>query len=154
MVTAGHNVYDWKFNAGRATEIKAYAGYHGKASTTDPRYKVEFRVAKRCVTTDRWLSSRGAKAYDIAFVQLDKPFTNITPIKYIETPPIGSLSLGIVGYPADIRDSQGEKGAHMYEMHLETNYNLATQADTMLAYCIDTEGGEWKVAQVTPRTGI
>lgn len=141
MVTAGHNVFDWRYQAGRAIEIKAYAGYSGKASIADPSAQVEFRMAKRCVTTDRWLTTRGSKAYDFAMVQLDQPFTNVTPIKYIETPPMGSLNLGVVGYPADRLDENNEKGARMYEMFLETKYNLEKQIDTMLEYVIDTEGG-------------
>ncbi|KAI4209751.1 MAG: hypothetical protein LQ351_007347 [Letrouitia transgressa] len=74
-------------------------------------------------------------------MQVDKPFTGISPIKYIETPAKGSMELGVVGYPGDLSDPRtGEKGAYMYEMFLPTDFDLATQADTMLEYQIDTFG--------------
>lgn len=141
IATAGHNVYDWSHNAGRAVEIKCYAGWEGTANI-DPS-KVEFRNAARVVTTERWLQTRGSKPYDFALIRVDKPFTNVTPFQYIETPPFqANARLGIVGYPAETRDQNGERGAKMYEMFLDTEYNLEKQADTMIEYSIDTEGGK------------
>ena len=102
---------------GRATEIKAYIGYSGQASIKNPN--VQFRTAKRIVTTEGWLKARGAKNFDVGFVQVNKPFTGITPIKYEETPVQGDLTLGVVGYPGDLKDEHtNEKGAFMYEMFL------------------------------------
>ena len=142
MATAGHNVFDWKYSAGRAVEIKCYAGWSGIASAKDA--SVEFRMAKRCITTERWLSNRGYQAHDFALIQLDQPFTNVQPFKYIETPPFAAnVNLGVVGYPAEVRDNEtGERGAKMYEMFIDTSYNLEKQKDTMIEYTIDTEGGE------------
>ena len=49
----------------------------------------------------------------------------------------------MVGYPGDLSDrSTGEKGAFMYEMFLRTEFELATQKDTMLEYYMDTFGGK------------
>ena len=126
---------------GRATEVKAYIGYDGQHSEKDP--SVQFRQVKRIVTTEGWVKTKGQKAFDVSFMQVDTPFTGITPIRYEETPPQGSLILGVVGYPGDLSDKRTkEKGAHMYEMFLPTQYDLASQTDTMLEYQIDTFGGE------------
>ena len=116
LVTAGHCTYDWGHKLGRATEVKAYIGYNGKASVASPN--VQFRTAKRIVTTEGWLKARGAKNFDVGFMQLNKPFTGIVPIKYEETPSEGNETLGVVGYPGDLADQAGEKGACMYEMFL------------------------------------
>ncbi|KAM3424642.1 Serine protease [Cercospora zeina] len=140
IATAGHNVYDWSHNAGQAIEIKCYAGWTGASRVNE---SVEFRRAARVVTTERWLQTRGSKAHDFALIQVEKPFTNVTPFSYIETPPFqANVRLGVVGYPAEARDERGERGARMYEMFLDTSYNLEKQADTMLEYSIDTEGGQ------------
>ncbi|KAL6718682.1 hypothetical protein ACLMJK_002916 [Lecanora helva] len=140
FVTAGHCSYDWSHKMGRATEVKAYIGYDGRHSEKDP--SVQFRQVKRIVTTEGWVKTKGQKSFDVSFMQVDKPFTGITPIRYEETPSQGTLVLGVVGYPGDLSDKQtGEKGAHMYEMFLPTQFDLSTQADTMLEYQIDTFGG-------------
>ena len=141
FVTAGHCSYDWGHKLGRATEVKAYIGYDGHQSEKEP--DVQFRSVKKIVTTEGWVKSKGHKAFDVSFMQVDAPFTEITPVRFEETPSSGSLTLGVVGYPADLPDKKtGEKGAHMYEMFLSTEFDLSTQADTMLEYQIDTFGGK------------
>ena len=143
-VTAGHNLYDWKYKAGAAVKIKAYAGYHGRASVDDPNYKVEFREGSRCIAPDRWLTTRGAKPFDVGFIKFDKPFTEVTPFQYVDTPKAATERIGVVGYPADrVFAETGERGASMYRMYLETKWDLEQQADTMLEYLIDTEGGQF-----------
>ncbi|KAI1213792.1 uncharacterized protein F4807DRAFT_200103 [Annulohypoxylon truncatum] len=140
MITAGHNVFTWRANGGRAREIIAYAGYNGASSINDP--SVEVRKAKRVVTTSQWLSNRGSMAHDFAMVMFDQPFTNATPFPYIETPAKDKLELGVVGYPADkIDERNGERGGRMYELFETTEYNLMEQKDTMLQHFIDSEGG-------------
>ncbi|KAI1461738.1 hypothetical protein F4805DRAFT_243138 [Annulohypoxylon moriforme] len=140
MITAGHNVFTWRANGGRAREIIAYAGYNGASSINDP--SVEVRKAKRVVTTSQWLSNRGSMAHDFAMVMFDQPFTNVTPFPYIETPAKDKLELGVVGYPADkIDERNGERGGRMYELFETTEYNLMEQKDTMLQHFIDSEGG-------------
>lgn len=102
---------------GRATEVKAYIGYRGNQSTNNA--DVQFRRVKRIVTTEGWVKTKGMKSFDVSFMQLDKPFTGITPIPYAETPAKDSLTIGVVGYPADLFDRQtGEHGAYMHEMFL------------------------------------
>ncbi|KAI0382084.1 hypothetical protein F5Y04DRAFT_254025 [Hypomontagnella monticulosa] len=140
MITAGHNVFTWRANGGRAREIIAYAGYDGASSINDP--SVEVRKAKRVVTTSQWLSNRGSMAHDFAMVMFDKPFTNVEPFQYIETPAKDKLELGVVGYPADKIDATtGERGGKMYELFENTEYNIMEQKDTMLQHYIDSEGG-------------
>jgi V8-like Glu-specific endopeptidase len=143
LVTAGHCTFDWGHNLGPVVEIKAYIGYDGKTSVTDPKAKVQFRSGKRVATTLEWITSKGQRKFDVGFVQLDSPFTDIVPWKFDETPFSGSLSIGVVGYPGDLRDERTkEMGAHMYEMFLHTNYNLAESHLQMLQYEIDTAGGK------------
>ncbi|KAH0541692.1 hypothetical protein FGG08_003855 [Glutinoglossum americanum] len=140
MVTAGHCVYDWSHTMGRLTRLKAYIGYHGKASIGDP--SVEFRMGKRVVAPAEWLAVRGNKTYDVAFIQLQKPFTGIKPIKFVDTPGSGESVLGVVGYPGDLRDDvTGELGAEMYQMFLKTTFDLEESKERMLEYQIDTNGG-------------
>lgn len=141
FVTAGHCSYDWSKKLGRAIEVKSYIGYEGKASigTKD----VEFRKVKRITTTEGWVRAKGQKAFDVSFMQVDQPFTGVKSYKFEDTKPYGNLNLGVVGYPGDLNDpTTKENGAYMYEMFLPTEYDLATQADTMLEYQIDTFGGE------------
>ena len=118
FVTAGHVSYDWGHDLGRATEVKAYIGYQGDASIKNPN--TQFRYVKRIVTTEGWLKGRGAKNFDVSFMQVQTPFTGIKPIVYTETPQSGAYTLGVVGYPGDLKDSKtGEKGAYMYETFLD-----------------------------------
>ena len=138
FVTAGHCSYDWAYSMGRATEVKAYIGYSGRKSEKNP--DVQFRHVKRIVTSKGWVETKGQKPFDVSFMQVDKPFDGVTPIKYEQTPAKGNLTLGVVGYPGD-KFVDSENGAEMYEMFLPTTYDLATQADIMLDYRIDTFGG-------------
>ncbi|ERF68250.1 hypothetical protein EPUS_02706 [Endocarpon pusillum Z07020] len=140
FVTAGHCSYDWGHKWGRAEEVKAYIGYSGRDS--EKSRNVQFRQVKRIVTTEGWVKTKGSKAFDVSFMQVDTPFTGIRPIRYEETPARGNFELGVVGYPGDLSDKYtGEKGAHMYEMFLRTEFDLAGSPDTMLEYNIDTFGG-------------
>ncbi|KAL8685127.1 MAG: hypothetical protein Q9218_007964, partial [Villophora microphyllina] len=134
FVTAGHCSYDWGHKLGRATEVKAYIGYKGNQSIKEGH--VQFQHVKRIVTTQGWLRGRGAKNFDVSFMQVQKPFTGISPIVYTETPESGEYVLGVVGYPGDLKDETTKRGRSLH-----TKYDLATQADTMLEYQIDTFGG-------------
>ena len=141
FVTAGHCSYDWSHKLGRATEVKAYIGYSGHQS--EKNSNVQFRHVKKIVTTEGWVKSKGQKNFDVSFMQVEAPFTGITPLRFEETPSQGSMVLGVVGYPGDLIDERtGEKGAHMYEHFIHTDFDLSAQADTMLEYQIDTFGGK------------
>ena len=141
FVTAGHCSCDWSYSYGRAVEVQAYIGYHGKQSKDDSN--VQFRAVERIVTTEGWIKGQGLKPNDVSFMQVATPFTDITPIKFETTPLQGNVKLGVVGYPGDLVDDKTkEKGAYMYEMFLDTQFDLSTQADHMLQYKIDTFGGK------------
>lgn len=114
LVTAGHCSWDWGHNLGRLTHIKAYIGYSGKESITDSKnYAVQFRTGKRVAAPEGWLADGKDERRDVAFIQVDKPFTGIKPFKYQPTPLSGSkVVLGVVGYPGDLMNPKTkEKGA-------------------------------------------
>ncbi len=112
IVTAGHCAYDWSHNLGRLTHVKAYVGYYGKESIKDSR-AVQLRFGKRVAVPQGWLASRNNEARDVAFIQVDRPYTGIKPIKYQQTPLTGAkVALGVIGYPGDLMNAKSkEKGA-------------------------------------------
>ena len=142
LVTAGHCAYDWRASFGRAVNINAYIGYHGKASINNDS-NVQSRRAKRIVTTAGWLSSKKNRANDVSFIQLNEPFTDVEPIKFSDTPYQGNEDLGVVGYPGDKSDGS-ERGAHMYEEFATVKYDLERAGPNphMLQYKISTYAGE------------
>ena len=142
LVTAGHCAYDWRDSFGRAVNINAYIGYQGKSSIADDP-SVQSRQAKRIVTTAGWLDSKKKRVNDVSFIQLDKPFTDVKPIEFNDTPLQGNEELGVVGYPGDKSDGN-EKGAHMYEEFATVKYDLegAGPHPHMLAYKISTYAGK------------
>ncbi|KAI3316812.1 trypsin-like serine protease [Xylariaceae sp. AK1471] len=151
LVTAGHNVYSWagsEEGLGRAVHINCYIGYHGRDSINSPI--VQRRLAKTVVTTAEWLTSKDNRHRDVAFIQLDRPFEgNLRVFSYKPTPKAGDEMIGVVGYPADksITDKEGreEKGALMYEMFNDIQYNLEDKKNNslqMLKYRISTFGGQ------------
>ena len=145
VVTAGQSAYDWSYKMGHLTQVKAYIGYNGKASIRDPN--VQFRQGSLVATTAEWLRSKGVRAYDIAFIKLQQPFSRVNPIKFEDTPKSGLASLGIVGYAGDIADKYtGEKGAHMYEVFSDINWNLEDSEYAMLEYTLDPYGGKLSIA--------
>lgn len=143
IVTAGHSAFDWSYKMGRLAQVKAYVGYNGRASAGDPT-SVQFQPGGQVATTAEWLRSKGIRAYNLAFIKVQKPFTGIVPINFQDTPRSGISSLGVVGYAGDIvDDSTGENGARMYESFSNTGWNLEDSEYTMLEYDIDSYGGKW-----------
>ncbi|PYI31880.1 hypothetical protein BP00DRAFT_342888 [Aspergillus indologenus CBS 114.80] len=124
LVTAGHCAFDWKEGFGRANEVKAYIGYNGKGSIDDPSANVQFRHGVRIVTTEGWLQSSSNRHNDFS-----------------DTPVAGSDSIGVVGYPGDMR-YKGEPGAQMYEEFKAVQWNRQAAANNMLEYRIDTYKGQ------------
>jgi hypothetical protein len=125
-----------------STNVKAYAGYNGAKSISDT--SVEFRRAKRVVTTSQWLDSASSRPRNFALVQFDQPFTDVTPFQYIEILASGDLHLDIVGYSAGLKDPEtGERGGKMYELFEQAKYDITADLDRMLAHCIDSEGGKY-----------
>ncbi|RAH43094.1 trypsin-like serine peptidase [Aspergillus brunneoviolaceus CBS 621.78] len=124
LVTAGHCAFDWKEGFGRANEVKAYIGYNGKGSIDSPSANVQFRHGVRIVTTEGWLHSSSNRHNDFS-----------------DTPVAGSDSIGVVGYPGDMR-YKGEPGAQMYEEFKAVQWNRQAAANHMLEYRIDTYKGQ------------
>lgn len=139
LVTAGHCAYDHSYNFGKASEVKAWIGYNGKDSIGTAN--VQFRSGKRIATTKEWVASDVNRAYDVSFVQLDKPFDGVKPIRWQPTPTTSKLTIGVVGYPADMKYNN-EKGAQMYEMYKDTTYDLRSSTLNMLEYTISSYAGK------------
>ncbi|GLB11773.1 hypothetical protein AtubIFM57258_008643 [Aspergillus tubingensis] len=144
LVTAGHCAFDWSQNNGkgfgRAIEVKAYIGYNGKRSINDPN--VQFRHGVQIVTTEGWLQSGVNRHHDVAFIRLDRPFTNVTTLfKPTETPLVSKDIIGVVGYPGDMQ-VDGEFGAQMYEEFKTVEWDRRKAANQMLEYRIDTYKGQ------------
>lgn len=143
IVTAGHYAFDWSYKKGRLTQVKAYIGYNGKASVDDPQIATQFRQGSQVATPSEWLRSKGMKAYDVAFIKVRQPFTGIVPFEFEDTPRSALSSIGLVGYAGDLTDRfSGEKGAHVYEVFQNTEWNLEKSEYTMLEYVLDPYGGE------------
>jgi len=142
VITAGHCAYDYSRNFGRLIKVKAYVGYNGKDSISSD--SVEFRYGTAVATTDGWINTDGGyEPQDVSFIKLSSSFTTVNK-KYIwKQTPISqdAADLGVVGYPGDIMDDKGERGAKMYKMFKKTDYNLNTSNLNMLQYQIDTYGG-------------
>lgn len=114
LVTAGHCAYDWSHQLGRLTHVKAYIGYNGKESITDSGSSaVQLRLGKRVAAPEGWLADGQNEPRDVSFIQVDRPFTGIKPMKYQPTPKSGTkVVLGVVGYPGDLMNPRSkEKGA-------------------------------------------
>ncbi|KAK4233545.1 hypothetical protein C8A03DRAFT_38736 [Achaetomium macrosporum] len=138
LVTAGHCVYDHVNQLGPATHIKAYVGYHGKKSVQES--SVQTRYGKVVITASAWINAK-VRINDFALVQLETAFDRISPIKYSSTPAKGSMLLGVVGYPADRLDQNGERGAHMYADFEQVSFDRNVN-DGLLAYAISTYAGQ------------
>ncbi|KAJ5292686.1 uncharacterized protein N7443_008639 [Penicillium atrosanguineum] len=122
LVTAGHCVYDHKNQERGAT-------------------------AEKIVTTGEWVDSSNNRHKDVAFIQLDRPFTgNLRLFGYKSTPIKGYEMIGVVGYPGDRtlsdRDGIEEQGAQMYELFGAIMYNRNENVLQMLQYKLSTFGGQ------------
>lgn len=152
IVTAGHCAFDWSFKMGRLTQVKVYVGYNGRRSAENPTSSVQFRQGDQVATTVEWLRSKGTRAYDLAFITVQQPFTGIVPIHFQDTPRSGTSYLGVVGYAGDIADQDtGEKGARMYESFSNTTWNIEDSEYTMLEYGLDSNGGKLSKSRDCPK---
>ncbi|KAJ3536549.1 hypothetical protein NM208_g6666 [Fusarium decemcellulare] len=147
LVTAGHVVYDWGHRYGAATQIKCFIGYNGRASVKTPQ--VQARHGVNVITTAEWIEAANNRTRDVAFIQVNLPFTgNLRTFNYINTPLSGhGTLLGIVGYPGDkcLPDTDGgsdEYGAQMYEEYAKNSYNIEESPRNMVEYRVSTYGGQ------------
>ncbi|KAL6235095.1 hypothetical protein BDW75DRAFT_251112 [Aspergillus navahoensis] len=138
VATAGHSVYNWEHELGELTEAKVYLGYTGKQNIDNP--EVEFRFGKRVATTPGWMEKGGRREANLAFIKLNKPFREVTPYDYRDTPESDMMNIGVVGYAGDLRKN-GEPGAILYECFQDTEWSLDKSRWQMLEYQIDPYGG-------------
>jgi V8-like Glu-specific endopeptidase len=142
VVTAGHCAFDHSHGYGRLVKVKAYVGYTGKESIVS-KY-VEFRLGRAVATCPGWVDTDGGdERFDVSYIKLASPFKDVEHC-FVPTPtPISktAANLGVVGYPGDIANATGERGAMMYKMFAKTDYNLQVSDMHMLQYKIDTYGG-------------
>ncbi|KAL4982631.1 hypothetical protein BDW68DRAFT_182373 [Aspergillus falconensis] len=138
VATAGHSVYDWEYELGELTEAKVYLGYTGKQNIDNP--EVEFRFGKRVATTPEWMEKGGRREADLAFIKLNKPFMEVAPYDYQDTPESDMMNIGVVGYAGDLKKN-GEPGATLYECFQDTKWSLDRSRWQMLEYQIDPHGG-------------
>jgi hypothetical protein len=113
-----------------------YIGYTGKHNVDNA--EVEFRYGKRVATTTEWMEKGGRREADLAFIKLNKPFNEVTPIQYRDTPESDKGVIGVVGYSADLED-HGEVGGQLYEGFVEAKWDLSRSQ--VLAYQVDAWGG-------------
>ncbi|KAL4907665.1 hypothetical protein BDW74DRAFT_189118 [Aspergillus multicolor] len=138
VVTAGHSVYDWEYNLGELIEAKVYLGYTGKQNIDNAG--VEFRFGKRVATTPEWMEKGGRREANLAFIKLNKPFRDVTPFDYRDTPESDKMNIGIVGYAGDLRKN-GEPGAQLYECFQDEKWDLSRSRWQVLEYQMDAYGG-------------
>ncbi|KAF7627799.1 hypothetical protein AFLA_003170 [Aspergillus flavus NRRL3357] len=138
LVTAGHNVYDWEYNLGRAREIKASLGYWGEDSVDNT---VQFRYGTMVATSSGWLATKDNRINDVAFIKLDRAFdgtdTEMNLFHFKATPVSGERRMGIVGYPGDL-----DRGNRPYEEFKNVKYDLSQASRNMLVYEISTTKGQ------------
>ncbi|KAF9741765.1 glutamyl endopeptidase [Paraphaeosphaeria minitans] len=137
VVTAGHCAFNSDPNGGPLAEAKVYIGYRGRKALTAPG--VEMRTVTSVVTTSEFVG--GQRQRDMAIMELNEPFNDVIPLSYQSTPASGIAKLGVVGFPGDILGDDKEPGGRMYEMFLDTPWDLGTAGYNMLEYKIDTFGG-------------
>ncbi|KAJ8521882.1 hypothetical protein ONZ45_g1419 [Pleurotus djamor] len=144
LVTAGHNVYQWlqttnypKEVAFPCTVLDCFIGFEGPQSVTTPGSGVQHRSGQLIVIPERWTYSSGQSWYDWAIIRLDRPFNgHLNIIPYIDTPPSGTATLGVVGYPTD-----KEHGTRMHDAYERTTYDLDADPHLLL-YQISTAKGQ------------
>ncbi|KAI1114166.1 extracellular metalloprotease [Nemania sp. NC0429] len=144
VVTAGHCSYDYSRGLGRLVKVKAFIGYSGRESVSNG--KVKARWGSAIATTDGWINTVGGKETgDVSFIKLSKAFdaSEVSKVYTWTETPISrdAAELGVVGYPGDIINDKGERGAVMHEMFKKTDFNLDKSQFHMLQYMIDTFGG-------------
>ncbi|GAO13569.1 hypothetical protein UVI_02015580 [Ustilaginoidea virens] len=142
LITAGHVVYDWGHRLGATTQIKCYIGYRGRASVKSGG-SCQARYATTIITTAEWLRSADNRDRDVAFIQVNAPFTGkLNNFTFSDTKSKDTAELGIVGYPADKSLDNKEDGGEMYEQYKSTTYDISKSSRHMIEYQISTFGGQ------------
>ncbi|KAL4974138.1 hypothetical protein BDW66DRAFT_153180 [Aspergillus desertorum] len=99
--TAGHSVYDWEYELGELTEAKVYLGYTGKQNIDNPEVEVPLRQA--ICHDPEWMEKGNRREANLAFIKLNKPFREVSPYDYRDTPESDMMNTGVVSYAGDLR---------------------------------------------------
>jgi V8-like Glu-specific endopeptidase len=97
-VTAGHLALERERGFGYLQIAKVQIGYEGQTSAGDPNLETRYGIS---VATPFEFLEEENYGRDVAFIQLNRPFTDISPFAYRDTPISGTSKIGIVGYPSD-----------------------------------------------------
>ncbi|KAI0441903.1 ATP synthase F1 [Xylaria telfairii] len=135
LVTAAHCVLD---GDNHATRIRVHAGYSAGSENTRTSFGDQRSVA-RIALPSAWTEAKAEKS-DIAFLQLDMPYQDVTPIKYSTTDK-EAQQLTIIGYPTDLGAKTGTPGGEMYYMGSRREVDLEPNKWNMMVYRGDTQGG-------------
>lgn len=141
VVTAAHCVLNGEDHA---TCVRVHIGYSasGNSGATSPETQ---RFVSRIALPSAWSDAK-AEQSNIAFLQLDRPFQDVAPIKY-DTPDTEprqqkQQQLTVVGYPADLGAKAGLPGGEMYCLNVRREVDLEPTKWNMLVYRGDSQGGE------------
>ncbi|PQK08512.1 hypothetical protein BB8028_0001g05860 [Beauveria bassiana] len=136
VVTAAHCVL--KGNQ-HAACIRVCIGYSASSNGTGASSDNQ-RSVVRIALPSAW-SDSCASPSNMAFLQLDKPFEDVTPIKYSTPGTKVQEPLTVVGYASDIGARAGSPGGEMYRMKICREIDLDTSRWNMLVYQGDSMGG-------------
>ena len=137
VVTAAHCIYN---RGEQATCVKAYIGYDTRAGN-DGISALQKRLISRITLPLDWVNA-GAEHHDVAFLQLDSPFQNATPLA-LGTPGVHARQqLMVVGYATDIGTAE-DPGDRLHEMKVDRDIDLERTKWNMLTYQGDINGGKY-----------
>ncbi|RYP41624.1 hypothetical protein DL768_010457 [Monosporascus sp. mg162] len=105
VVTAVHCVLNGDQHA---TCVEVHIGYSASSEGTGASSDNQRSVA-RIALPSAWSDAK-AEQSDMAFLQLDRPFQGVTPIKYDTPETEAQQHLTVIGYPADLGARAGSPG--------------------------------------------
>jgi len=137
VVTAAHCVLNGDQHA---TCVRVHIGYSASSEGTGASSDNQRSVA-RIALPSAWSDAK-AEQSDIAFLQLDRPFQGVTPIKYDTPGTEVQQQLTVIGYPADLGARSGSPGGEMYYVKIRREIDLEPTSGNMLVYRGDSQGGK------------
>ncbi len=140
VITAGHNVVS---GGQHATHVRVCIGHsassNGAGASSDHQ-----RSVTRIALPSAWSDAKADQS-NVAFLQLDKPFQDVTPIKCGTPGTKAWENFTVVGYPSDLGTSAGSPGGEMHQIKISREINLEETRWNMLMYQGDTQGGGHKL---------
>ncbi len=144
IVTAAHDLCDPKKDLGdnlHAIAIRASIGLKGNPAETRPKME---RRRGRCAAVHWAWYAHMKEQNDFAIIKLEKPFQDVQPMAWKDTPSSAQKSrCRVVGYPVDLpKNNKRATTCHMYESEDDKfAYDLIAD-DYTLKYSLDTFGGK------------